>query len=307
MELTFDDYFIEDSENMLNDSKPSHGFPMCPQAMPTSFSFRPWPHDTHHQAQSLPQASLLPIKVESNPDVPPPTLPTPAVLSTEVDVSKYEAVQHRDWLEAYPDYVGLSSASPDTLDSSPRSEDIDSFANNTTRAGLNEWSIGPHNGTQPARYQSFASSYTDEGTSASPALSYHGFNNSATAAPWSASMFGFPDVVPPSRFQPSDRSLQPVTAALQEIERPISQQSGSALSVVPTMQSRHMDEEDEGYVNRRDKMLLDLRRKGHSYREIKRLGRFKEAESTLRGRLRTLTKEKSERVRKPKWNRHDVW
>ena len=72
------------------------------------------------------------------------------------------------------------------------------------------------------------------------------------------------------------------------------------------MQARHMAEEDDGYVKRRDKMLIDLRRKGHSYKEIKRLGRFKEAESTLRGRLRTLTKEKSERVRKPKWSRHDV-
>jgi hypothetical protein len=305
MEFTFDEYF-EDSENMFSNFKPSLALPMCPQAVPNNFSFRPWQLDDNQQTSSGPKDSLMPMKVESNLDVPGPTLPTPAVLSTEVDVSKYEAIQHREWLEAYPDYVGLSSASPATLDSSPRSEDIDAFTDNTTRNRVNEWSIGLHKGTQKARYPSFAPSYTDDGTSPSPALSFDGFNNSTTSLPWSASMFGFPDVVPPSRFQPSSRPLQPATAAPQEIGRPISQQSDRVLSVVPTMQSRHMAEEEDGYVKRRDKMLIDLRRKGHSYKEIKRLGRFKEAESTLRGRLRTLTKEKSERVRKPKWSRHDV-
>jgi len=43
-----------------------------------------------------------------------------------------------------------------------------------------------------------------------------------------------------------------------------------------------------------------------SYREIRRAGGFKEAESTLRGRYRTLTKSKEERVRKPEWLEGDV-
>ncbi|KAK5136219.1 hypothetical protein LTR08_003826 [Meristemomyces frigidus] len=56
----------------------------------------------------------------------------------------------------------------------------------------------------------------------------------------------------------------------------------------------------------RDDFLLSMRRRGVSYREIKRRGRYREAESTLRGRYRMLTKDPSERVRKPEWTSHDV-
>lgn len=56
----------------------------------------------------------------------------------------------------------------------------------------------------------------------------------------------------------------------------------------------------------RDRLLLEMRRQGYSYKEIKRQCHFKEAESTLRGRMRMLTKEKHERVRKPVWERADV-
>ena len=56
----------------------------------------------------------------------------------------------------------------------------------------------------------------------------------------------------------------------------------------------------------RDKDLLRLRRQGVSYREIKQNHGFTEAESTLRGRYRTLTKSKDKRVRKPIWKDRDV-
>jgi hypothetical protein len=56
----------------------------------------------------------------------------------------------------------------------------------------------------------------------------------------------------------------------------------------------------------RDRYLLKKRAEGYSYREIKRMGKFREAESTLRGRVRVLTKDKSERVRRPEWNPQDV-
>ncbi|KAJ6000020.1 hypothetical protein N7481_000429 [Penicillium waksmanii] len=52
--------------------------------------------------------------------------------------------------------------------------------------------------------------------------------------------------------------------------------------------------------------LVECKRKGLSYKEIKRIGGFKEAESTLRGRYRTLTKSKDQRVRKPKWSDADI-
>jgi hypothetical protein len=58
--------------------------------------------------------------------------------------------------------------------------------------------------------------------------------------------------------------------------------------------------------NTRDEYLQEARRRGLSYKEIKRRGGFAEAESTLRGRIRILSKPKEMRVRKPQWSRSDV-
>lgn len=58
--------------------------------------------------------------------------------------------------------------------------------------------------------------------------------------------------------------------------------------------------------NSKDGFLIRSKLSGMSYREIKVKGRFKEAESTLRGRFRTLTKRKEQRVRKPQWQEMDV-
>lgn len=56
----------------------------------------------------------------------------------------------------------------------------------------------------------------------------------------------------------------------------------------------------------RDKLLLESKRAGLSYAEIKARFGFQEKESTLRGRYRTLTKTKEERVRNPQWTPLDV-
>lgn len=56
----------------------------------------------------------------------------------------------------------------------------------------------------------------------------------------------------------------------------------------------------------RNAFLINSKRLGLSYKDIKRLGEFPEAESTLRGRYRTLTKSKEQRVRKPHWHDKDV-
>ncbi|KAL3465315.1 hypothetical protein BJX64DRAFT_285570 [Aspergillus heterothallicus] len=56
----------------------------------------------------------------------------------------------------------------------------------------------------------------------------------------------------------------------------------------------------------RNALLIEYKRRGLSYKDIKRIGGFKEAESTLRGRFRTLTKSKEQRVRKPQWQENDI-
>jgi hypothetical protein len=55
-----------------------------------------------------------------------------------------------------------------------------------------------------------------------------------------------------------------------------------------------------------DDFLVRSRLAGMSYKEIRRQGNFPEAESTLRGRFRTLTKHKAARVRRPEWTDNDV-
>lgn len=56
----------------------------------------------------------------------------------------------------------------------------------------------------------------------------------------------------------------------------------------------------------KDDLLVQWKRAGMSYRQIRDKGGFTEAESTLRGRFRTLTKNREERVRKPLWMTKDV-
>jgi hypothetical protein len=56
----------------------------------------------------------------------------------------------------------------------------------------------------------------------------------------------------------------------------------------------------------KDALLIEWKEQGMSYKDIKAQGGFAEAESTLRGRYRTLTKPKEERVRRPEWSERDV-
>ncbi|KKY37737.1 hypothetical protein UCDDA912_g02251 [Diaporthe ampelina] len=55
----------------------------------------------------------------------------------------------------------------------------------------------------------------------------------------------------------------------------------------------------------RDEFLVQSKLAGMTYKEIRKQGNFTEAESTLRGRFRTLTKPKEARVRKPEFQEID--
>ncbi|KAK4098957.1 hypothetical protein N658DRAFT_542761 [Parathielavia hyrcaniae] len=56
----------------------------------------------------------------------------------------------------------------------------------------------------------------------------------------------------------------------------------------------------------KDDFLVRQKQLGMTYKEIRRMGGFTEAESTLRGRYRTLTKCREARVRKPEWSETDL-
>ncbi|CAI7669450.1 unnamed protein product [Penicillium crustosum] len=102
--------------------------------------------------------------------------------------------------------------------------------------------------------------------------------------------FGSPD-------QKSSKSLSSSFSASTNEEERSSQQSGEDQAII---------EAGLHYTDERNTFLIDCKRRGLSYKDIKRVGAFKEAESTLRGRYRTLTKSKEQRVRKPKWQDKDI-
>jgi hypothetical protein len=68
--------------------------------------------------------------------------------------------------------------------------------------------------------------------------------------------------------------------------------------------SRTVDAQAERKAD--DEILLDGKKNGLTYKEIRKKLHTKCAESTLRGRYRSLTKARKDRVRKPVWRRIDV-
>ncbi|KAI1169776.1 hypothetical protein F4777DRAFT_592460 [Nemania sp. FL0916] len=73
-----------------------------------------------------------------------------------------------------------------------------------------------------------------------------------------------------------------------------------------TASSDSADAERDAERDAKNRFLVESKLAGMTYREIRRQGGFTEAESTLRGRFRTLTKNKEQRVRKPEWQDKDV-
>lgn len=82
--------------------------------------------------------------------------------------------------------------------------------------------------------------------------------------------------------------LEPVSEVITQERFPEQPQSAA------TMQAIH-------HRDARDNLLIKGKLAGMKYKEIKAQGGFDEAESTLRGRYRTLMKPKEARVRRPEW------
>ncbi|KAH8898191.1 hypothetical protein GQ53DRAFT_881205 [Thozetella sp. PMI_491] len=86
--------------------------------------------------------------------------------------------------------------------------------------------------------------------------------------------------------------------------RPPKVKSSPKAQLRPAPTSMRSPESDR---NAKDEFLVQSKRAGMTYKEIRRKGGFAEAESTLRGRYRTLTKSKEARVRKPEWTEIDLY
>ncbi|KAK3720157.1 hypothetical protein LTR37_003981 [Vermiconidia calcicola] len=272
--------------------------PLLEQSMPSSFSFRPL-----EGIETTPSTFVEPCQVESS-----PLLPTPMVLSSEVDVSKYENVPVEDWVMAPTAYSPSSPSATDSFRSGPYTPISDYGSSSAGPCFEQHYGQNVSGAINNTGYPPF--SRNGSITSQLPVF----FPNSFAAdAPWytrtGSSDNTFPCYAPvPSStymdFQSS--SHEPDSASPQDIERPVSSQCAHSSSSASSSPASFIADDTVAERQQRNELLVEMRRKGHSYREIKRLGDFKEAESTLRGRVRMLTKEKWERVRKPQWKHRDV-
>lgn len=137
------------------------------------------------------------------------------------------------------------------------------------------------------------------------------FDQSAPHQPWNPNaddmMYTdqtYPDSVYPELYEVNNLAFMPATNADPPADMAPNPTDGTHNPSLPTTPARSNDLGRRD--NSRDQQLLDLKKSGLSYKEIKEQYHFPEAESTLRGRYRTLTKTREDRVRKPEWKPDDV-
>ncbi|KIW91952.1 uncharacterized protein Z519_06934 [Cladophialophora bantiana CBS 173.52] len=83
-------------------------------------------------------------------------------------------------------------------------------------------------------------------------------------------------------------------------------QSPSSLTSSSVPPGRHLGVKNGQRDTSKDTLLVQLKDQGMSYKVIKERLQFEEAESTLRGRYRALTKPREARLRKPEWGDRDI-
>ncbi|KAL2074541.1 hypothetical protein VTL71DRAFT_8319 [Oculimacula yallundae] len=101
---------------------------------------------------------------------------------------------------------------------------------------------------------------------------------------------------PPTYYSPTPESSEAESSQSEEVPQKSRKKSDDPKYPRPSLTDR----------DARDDFLVQSKLAGMSYKDIRRLGKYTEAESTLRGRFRTLTKDKTQRVRKPEWADNDV-
>lgn len=297
-------------------------------AEPTDNSFNnSFASNSSFGSMSIPPASraddAAPHKVDNS-----PTLPA---LSYRIDTSKYEHVDYNDYVLRSMDYESLSPSTIETESNGPPTP-ISLY-----RANFNDPFLAP-------RRDSFVAKVENAPFQSNTHVMIN--NDSAQTAPTShvpLSMI-FNDVQHQQQADTTSFARHPHThgglvnntTAYQDFVAPTVQAALTANSLdmsstssVPDLDQGFLDtssEEDSdsgsdhsseleasnravseaNHRRDRDRYLLKMRENNISYKEIKRRGRFTEAESTLRGRVRVMTKHKSERVRKPAWTANDV-
>ena len=191
--------------------------------------------------------------------------------------------------------VGLQ-ASYDTVPILPVQNDIGMPYEQTAFMSASSW----HPATYSAFHPASMLQWTQDGQIASSGFSWDTMHPTQYIAPTQLV----------SQTSPAESTMSPQTVHSEESDHSIQQ-----TECTPTW-TQHNDQSSNDVENRvlptsderqaKDDVLIRLRNQGLSYREIKRQTGFAEAESTLRGRIRVLSKPAHQRVRKPTWRRSDV-
>ncbi|KXT00278.1 hypothetical protein AC578_1210 [Pseudocercospora eumusae] len=204
---------------------------------------------------------------------------------------------------AYPSMIPKVETEPSAFSITPAASWSGSFSSDSTQISASTVaSFGgltyPRHFAQPSGYplplSAIPSSVAAQGSAAA-----HGHGPPIYAATHTIS--------PPALINPQ-HAVQSFTGSVQDLDQRGWETSPEASGSDDESSSDVNDQAiEEARLRRdRDKYLLKMRERGLSYKEIKRRGKFKEAESTLRGRIRVLTKDKSERVRRPDWTENDL-
>ncbi|RMY77424.1 hypothetical protein D0863_01326 [Hortaea werneckii] len=289
-------------------------------------AFRPLlPTTVASPSASMPP--LVPVKAESS-----SSLPRPGVLAGHVDNSQFLPITDDLWDSASIDYDADASSpgSDDTINSpsTPNSDSVPSFTQVFFQQG--------HGGNAVAA--DFAAKRAADNLSIAPLYLAAAPNptfwpqithSTASMQPSSPTTAISPNAVMPAPVIPTQdqyvtqESLQFARFLRQEnelfdsgestrnaqfVELPDAPASedGNSSDTADTSSSRSNSSMDSAARHKwEDELLFREWKKGTPYRRIKAIGKFKVAESTLRGRIRTMTKDKSERVRRPEWTAED--
>lgn len=244
-------------------------------------------------------------------------MPTTGAVRTHVDPAQYETVHRDDWNLARicAEDEEEELASPSTVESpgarTPGFNDLDcaaprqdcmptnslatSFGSNMSDMftgyrndlfGVGGHATSIHGPQAQPRYVS-APDYSGLGISGLPSVptTLGAIHSNPAPAVAPAEIFRHPSIMSASSFADSHRG---------------------SFSSDGDLPSRSEGVSESTKRSQKDQQLVELRNQGKSYKQIKSLTGWSEAESTLRGRMRVLTKPKQDRVRKPEWEVRDV-
>lgn len=239
-----------------------------------------------------------------------PIMPT---VQTNVDISQFEPVKREDWHRASLDF----SVDDDDFAISPTSTygPFTPSSENGFPLALRRASGDSNSDLETGGLDMFKDvGNVDLGFSSVPDLSssigsqFNGQLSQYGGLPFMGGSLAAPGA---PAIQGSFRGIDGLPPSLPVLAPSIGKSDSGSVSHSVTKAEHHAPSESESDVgattrDERDKYLLDMREEGFTYKEIKKMGGFTEAESTLRGRVRVLTKDRSERVRKPVWSEKDV-